>query len=55
MKNFSSYRANKVKLLIVFEKNQRFNPLTAKLFNWSFHPIIQIWQNGGQQISNLAD
>ena len=48
-----------------------FNPLVAKLFNWILTPlklcladaihnikwvkIIQIWQNGGQQISNLAD
>ena len=46
-------------------------PLTAKLFNLNFHPlevvsrdaihnfkwvkIIQIWQNGGQLFSNLAD
>ena len=51
---------------------QRFNPLTAKLFNLNYHPleivcladaihnfkwvkIIQIWQNGGQLFSNLAD
>ena len=45
------------------------NPLTAKLFNLNFHPlevvdrvhnfklvkIIQIWQNGGQLFSNIAD
>ena len=50
---------------------QRFNPLPAKLFNLNFHPlevgladaihnfkwvkIIQIWQNGGQLFSNIAD
>ena len=39
-----------------------FNPLAAKLFNWidAIHnfkwvKVIQIWQIGGQQISNLAD
>ena len=47
------------------------NPLTAKLFHLNFHhlklcladaihnfkwvKIIQIWQNGGQRFSNLAD
>ena len=47
------------------------NPFTAKLFNLNFHPlevvsrwrdpqlkwvkIIQIWQNGGQLFSNIAD
>ena len=44
------------------------NPLIAKLFNLNFHPleivsrwcdpqlkIIQIWQNGGQLFSNIAD
>ena len=47
------------------------NPLAAKLFNLNFHPlklcladaihnfkwvkIIQIWQNGGQLFSNIAD
>ena len=36
----------------------RVNPLTAKLFNWNFHPLeveIQIWPNEAQQISNIAD
>ena len=45
-----------------------FNPLDGKLSNWNFHrleadaihnfkwvKIIQIWQNWGQQISNLSD
>ena len=50
---------------------QRFNPLTAKysigifthlklcladaIHNFKSVKIIQIWQNGGQEISNLAD
>ena len=55
-------------LYTVIIRQLDFNPLTAKFLNLNFHPLeadaihnfkwvklIQIWQNGGQLFSNIAD
>ena len=44
---------HRLEVVVLSGEAQHFNPLTAKLFNWNFHPleVVSRWRDPQRQVS----